>query len=263
MLNSDLLNLAEYPIDKPESARYRALVSDCREQLASGYLINIKDFLTPSGTEYLVQEIESRLPQAFHSVSRSNPHPASEADTIPPDQRYTGYTDRYSLARHQLTGSALDSLYQYPPLRRFIRDILALESIYLHEDPSNALVVQMYKPGGGIAWHFDQALFSTILNLRETEQGGVFECVPNLRTANDPCTEAIQQVLLKQSDRVEKHQVSAGSFTIMSGRYTMHRVTEVSGTTPRLSAVLSYEDRPGVKMDLATRKRLFGPTVTG
>lgn len=257
----NLLNLDKYPIDQPNSARYVSLVSDCRARLASKHIINIEDFVTPSGSDRLVQEVESRLADVFHSATRSNPHPQNEAESIPEEQRYSGYTDRYSLARHQLLGSELDELYQYLPLRQFIRDVLELDSIYLHEDPSNALVVQMYKPGGGIAWHFDQALFSTILNLRETEKGGVFECVPNLRTAHDPCTDAIQEVLLNKSDRVEQHHVSAGSFTIMFGRYTMHRVTEVSGTTPRLSAVLSYEDRPGVKMDLITRKKLFGPTV--
>lgn len=260
---STLINLEAYPIDQPESEQYKTLIADCQHQLSANNLINIEDFLTPVGTTQLLQEIKDQMPQAFHSIGRNNPTFTATYEALNDENllNYRGVTDRYSLARHQLLGSMLDELYQYPPLRRFVGDVLALDEIYLHEDPSNALVVQLYKTGGGIAWHFDRALFSTILNLGETEQGGLFECVPNLRTPDDPCHEAVRDVMLDQSDRVEQYAVKAGSFTIMLGRYTMHRVTEVLGATPRASVVLSYEDKPGVKLDLATRKQFFGPTT--
>ncbi|MGB1012389.1 MAG: hypothetical protein ACPGVP_21925, partial [Thiolinea sp.] len=171
--------------DQPGSERYQSLITDCREQLAEKNLINMEAFLTQAGTARLCQEIEAKMPEAFHSVSSKNPTFIETCEALNDEQLLgnPGITDRYSLARHQLLGSVLDELYQYPPLRRFVGDVLALDEIYLHEDPSNALVVQLYKTDGGIAWHFDRALFSTILNLCETEQGGIFECVPGLRTA--------------------------------------------------------------------------------
>ena len=263
MMISELMNLEKYPIDQLGSEQYTSLVAACREQLSKKNLINIEGFLTESGTAQLCREIEGQMPQAFHSVSSKNPTFTTTYEALNDEQllNYPGVTDRYSLARHQLLDSLLDELYQYPPLRRFVRDVLALDEIYLHEDPSNALVVQLYKTGGGIAWHFDRALFSTILNLGETEQGGTFECVPDLRTADDPCFADVRDVMLGKSKRVERYAVKAGSFTIMLGRYTMHRVTEVLGQTPRVSVVLSYEDKPDVKLDYATRKQFFGPTV--
>ena len=259
----ELINFEKYPIDQPDSEQYKLLMSECQERLVANNLINMEGFLTYAGTAELLAEIDNKTSQTFHCVNHSRPDftAAYEAKNGKQLANYLGTTDRYALARHQLLGSKLDELYQYEPLRNFVRDLLALDKIYLHEDPSNALVVQLYKTGGGIAWHFDQALFSTILNLCETEQGGTFECVPDLRTADDPCFDEVRDVLLNKSDRVEQYHAKAGSFTIMLGRYTMHRVTEVLGETPRVSVVLSYEDKPGIKLDLATRKRFFGPTV--
>lgn len=57
--------------------------------------------------------------------------------------RVRSETDRYGLARHQLTNTLLDSIYTWEPVRRFVGDLLDHDQIYLHEDPSNALVVQI------------------------------------------------------------------------------------------------------------------------
>jgi hypothetical protein len=85
--------------------------------------------------------------------------------------------------------------------------------------------------------------------------------VPGLRKPGDPCFDDVRDVLLDKSDRVEQHHPEAGSFSIMLGRYALHRVTTVEGATPRMSVILSYEDRPGVRLDVATRKNFFGPTA--
>ena len=231
----------------------------------------MEDFLNEHGTAEIAREIDARAAQAFHSERLANPYgksagdrehdtQADNAEAEHPSNLYAK-TDRYGLARHQLKDTLLDSIYNWAPMKRFVGDILGLKHIYLHEDPSNALVVQIYKPGGGLAWHFDRALFSTILNIRETDKGGVFECAPNLRSDTDPCFDEVRKVALGQSARVQRHHVKSGSFTVMLGRYTMHRVTENLGSAARYSAVLSYEDKPGIKLDSHTRQIYFGPTA--
>lgn len=255
-----LINLTKYPIDRPESDEYKALVNELSRALATHRLLNMQGFLTEAGTQTIANEIDSLLPSAVHVKHQSTAYGESESDSLPDDHPHNikNQTDRYGLARHQLANTQLDSIYTWEPVRNFVRDLLGLEKIFLHEDPSNALVVQIYKQHGGIAWHFDRALFSTILNIRESDDGGVFECAPNVRSEIDPCFDEVRDVLLGQSDRVERNKVKAGSFTIMYGRYTLHRVTENCSLIARYSAVLSYEDRPGVKLDVATRKRFFG-----
>ena len=255
-----LINLIKYPIDRPESDAYKAMVNAFSKQLATQRLLNMEGFLTEAGTQVIANEIDSLLPSAVHVKHRSTAYGESKSENLPDDHPHNikNQTDRYGLARHQLGNTQLDSIYTWEPVRNFVRDLLGLPQIFLHEDPSNALVVQIYKQSGGIAWHFDRALFSTILNIRESDDGGVFECAPNVRSETDPCFDEVRDVLLGQSDRVERNKVKAGSFTIMYGRYTLHRVTENRSAIARYSAVLSYEDRPGVKLDTTTRKRFFG-----
>jgi len=259
-MHENLINLKQYPLDRPQSEQYLAVVASSRKHLLDSGLVNIENFLTPEGNAALVSEVNALMPEAIYAERQDNPYGAMDPAGTPEDHpcRIHLPTSRYGLAYHQMRGTLLDKLYRWLPIRQFVADITGHKELYLHEDPSNALVLQIYETGDTLAWHFDQALFSTVLNLSETEHGGAFECVPNIRTPDDPCLEAVRDVLDGHSERVEQHFVKSGSFSIMLGRYTLHRVSEVKGETPRISMILSYEDRPGVKMDVATRKMLFG-----
>jgi hypothetical protein len=55
--------------------------------------------------------------------------------------------------------------------------------------------------------------------------------------------------------------MEAGSLTLMLGRYAFHRVTKIEQEKPRISLVLTYELRPGVHLNGAVRKRIFGPSA--
>ncbi len=257
------VNLSQYPIDQPHSVEYQTLVDDLRKHLVSKGMINLEDFLTPEGVVTYRQEIESRSDIAFHAISERNPYGYHRSKEHPDDHALNtfGSTMSFRLARHHLPDTEIDALYCWPAMRRFMADITGNEQTYLSADPSNGLVVQVYRENCGQAWHFDQALFSTILNLAESEEGGLFECVPNIRTEQDPHYEDVKSVLDNDSNRVQSYKVKAGSFTVMLGRYTLHRVTPIQGNEPRISAILSYELQPDVCMDLETRKISFGPTA--
>jgi hypothetical protein len=259
----DMIDLDRYPLDRPDADGYRRIVAERSRDLAQSGLVNLEGFLTQEGISRLVGEIETLMPDAYYAEKRENPYGAPITDDLPDDHPYRilAATERYGIAFHQMRGSALEDLYRWPPLRQFVADVTGHGKLYLHDDPSNALVAQIYKTGGGLAWHFDRALFSTILNLQETEEGGAFECVPSLRKSDDPCFDDVLDVLLEKSDRVERQHAKPGSFSIMLGRYALHRVTTIEGLTPRMSLILSYEDRPGVRLDVSTRKKFFGPTA--
>lgn len=258
-----LFNLELYPLDRPDSQRYQSVVAHCRRALHDRCMLNLEDFLSDVGIDKVAGEIDQRLPNAFHSSRDANPYGITETDILQTDHPYNilAATDRFGLAHHQLHETYLDQIYRWEPVRHFVGDVLNLDQIFLHEDPSNALVVQVYKSGGGLAWHFDRALYSTILTIRQPEDGGVFEWVANLRNDTDPCFDEVRDVLLDRSSRVQRCRAKPGSFTIISGRNTMHRVTANHSETPRCSAVLSYEDKPGVRLDAATRRLFFGPTA--
>jgi hypothetical protein len=262
-MSTKYVNLTEYPIDQPDSPQYRSIIAEQQELLAIDGMINLVNFLTPTGIRKYKQEIEDRSGIAYHAIAERHPYGYERSDQFPDDHPVNtfGSTESFRLARHHFPDTDLDSLYLWSPMRRFIADITGNEKTFLSGDPSNALVVQVYRDGCGQAWHFDQALFSTIINLSESEAGGIFECVPNIRTEKTPNYDEVKSVLQGISSKIQQHHVKAGSFTIMLGRYTMHRVTPIEGTVPRISAILSYELKPDVCMDLATRKKSFGPTA--
>lgn len=262
-MNLNYINLTAYPLDHPESSTYQALVAEQKALLASKGMINLEGFLTVEGVRNYKQEIEDRMDVAYHAVTERHPYGYQRSEELPDDHPCNTFspTENFRLARHLLPDTAIDALYCWSPMRRFIADITGNRKIYLSGDPSNGLVVQVYKQGCGLAWHFDQALFSTVINLSETDAGGFFECAPNLRSETEPNYDEVKAVLDGHSLRIQQHKVKAGSFSIMLGRYTMHRVTEVEAEKPRISVILSYELQPGLHMDLATRKISFGPTA--
>lgn len=260
---AEFVDLQRYPIDRPESPGYVALIARQRQLLATDGMITLAGFINPAGIAHYRAEIDSRMDSAFHAVSTRHPYGYHRSDEFPDDHPRNTFaaTESYRLARHMLSDTALDALYCWSPMRRFVADMTGNDSTYLSADPSNGLVVQVYREGCGQAWHFDQALFSTIINLGASEHGGVFECVPGLRTEQQPCYDEVKRVLAGQSPRVQQHKVAAGSFIVMLGRYTLHRVTAVQQQQPRISAVLSYELTPDVQMDWDTRRLSFGPTT--
>ena len=68
-------------------------------------------------------------------------------------------------------------------------------------------------------------------------------------------------MLQGRSNRVQKHIVKSGSFVIMLGRYTLHRLTKIEQDKSRISLILSYELEPNIHMDAATRRTFYGPTA--
>lgn len=257
-MNTDYVNLSDYPVHLPQSDEYRKLVKHWRQKLADDGLITLDNFLMPQGTEQFRGEVYDRMSESFHSVHGAQAYFNNFPGELPTD----GLGSKtYCLGRHKLNKTAMDALYQWDALRCFIADLTGNSEVFLHEDPTNALVVQIYKPGCWTGWHFDRAVFTTIVNLGEPDSGGVFECAPDIRTEDDPGYDDVREVLKGSSDQVHRHQMKAGSLTLMLGRYSLHRVTEIEQDKDRISLVLKFETQPGVHISAADRQLIYGPSA--
>lgn len=259
-MNLDYVNLSKYPLHQPQSETYQQLVNEQRQALADTGLINLNGFLTSEGVDQCRSEVYERMPDAFHSVHGAQAYFNNFPGDLPTDVLGS---NTHCLGHHTIRHTAMDALYHWEPLRRFIAALTGNDEVFLHEDPTNALVVQIYKPDCWTGWHFDRALFTTIVNLGEPEAGGVFECATDIRTENDPSYAAVREVLLNQSDKTSQHIMEAGSLTLMLGRYSIHRVTPVEQSLDRISLVLKYETEPGVFISAADRKLIYGPSAPG
>ncbi len=257
---ASLVDLERYPIDDPASVRYREVVARGRRDLAANGALALAGFITAAGLERLQAEAAKLVPQSQFSAKQESPYGLTADDDVPQDHPYRikGTSQRHCAAHHVMPGTALDALYRWPPVRRLVADLVAKPKLYLHEDPSNALVLMIYKTGDRLAWHFDRAQYSNIIELQASEAGGVFEYVPGLRKPDDECFDDVRAVLAGERPRVVQSRTKPGAFTMIAGKFALHRVTPIEGATPRISLVLSYEEKPGVKLDVATRRFFFG-----
>ena len=259
-MNLDYVNLSDFPLHQPGSEAFQQLVEEWRSKLTTTGLINIEKFLTPEGVEHLRSEVYERLPDAFHSVHGAQAYFDKMPGEFPTDSLGS---NTHCLGHHNLQDSAMDRLYKWEPLRNFIAALTGNPEVFLHEDPTNALVVQVYKPGCWTGWHFDRAIFTTIINLSEPAAGGKFECAADIRTEENPSYDDVRDVLLERSSKVSRYEMKAGSLTLMLGRYSLHRVTPVEQSMDRISLVLKYETEPGVFISAEDRKHIYGPSAPG
>ncbi len=255
------IDLERYPLTAPDSAGYVRVIEDARGRLAQSALLALPGFLSAHGLRRLREDARALEPRAHRSVKQSNPYNVPVTDDMPDDHpaRILSTTERHGVAYHDMGGTAMAALYRWAPLGRFVADVLGLRQVHLHEDPSNALVLQIYKPGDQLAWHFDRAHFSTILQLQKADEGGYFEAAPNIRSEGDENLEGVHAILSEKREPPFRGRSEPGTFVIIFGRNCLHRVTRVIGEHARISLILSYEEQPGMKLDAKTRKLFFGP----
>ena len=67
----------------------------------------------------------------------------------------------------------------------------------------------------------------------------MFEYAPNIRQDGENF-EAVKAVLDGVSDRVKSLTLAPGDLQLFKGRYSLHRVSPLKGSTPRYVAILSY-----------------------
>ena len=123
-----------------------------------------------------------------------------------------------------------------------------------------ALNVAVMEEGERLLWHFDQTDFVVSSLLQDCERGGDFEYVPHIRTPEEPNYDRIERLLDGGRDGVVTLDMKPGTMALFMGRYSIHRVTAVEGSTPRLVALLGYDTRPGIMSSDHLKLRRYGRT---
>lgn len=256
-----LINLAAYPIEKRGSAAFDALVARCRDGLNDQGAYVLERFVRPEAVARICDELGGVLDHAFSEPKCHNAY-------LAPDD--ADFDDSHPRNRKQLTtsatlaydfigrGSLLDRIYAWPALRAFIAATLGYDELFPYDDALAAVNVLTYAPGTQTGWHFDNAHFTVTLMLQQAVRGGVYEYAPFVRSPTDENYAEIAAVLEGRSENVRTLEQGPGDLVVFQGRYTLHRVSEVEATVPRLVAVLSYDVQPGTTLTPHTRKMFYG-----
>ena len=254
------VDLARYPLDRPESAQYRQLVDRCAASFRDNGVALLPGFLTDAGLDAMQHEAERLVDLAFFCRSDHDVYLNTDGFDDGTVHRSLS-TNVGSIANDYLDpAGALQQLYDSSWLPAFVADVVGAEKLYPSADPLGAVSINVFGTGDGHAWHFDESLFTTTLMVQEAERGGHFEYVEGLRDEDFDNQAGMNLVLDGDEQSVQRLPFSAGTLSIFRGRHTMHRVTEVEGSRPRLVPVLTFATEPGYRNSDEVRQLFWGRT---
>ncbi len=257
----DFIDLDQYPLDGRDPRRYEAAVSAAREQLAGDGCCVLPGFVKASALPQLVAEADSVAGHAHRSFNRTNAYFSEDDPGLPahdPRRRFYDRSNAFVPADNFGPASGLRAIYEYVPFQNFIREALGAVHFYRYADPLADVIINMVEEGEGFPWHFDTNNFTVTLAIQNGEAGGVFEYAPGLRSVEDECFDAVADVLDNRSDRVKSLPLVPGDLQIFKGRYSLHRVTPVTGSQRRYVGIFSFVETEGMVGSVERTRQLYG-----
>ncbi|THH36128.1 hypothetical protein E4Z66_13825 [Aliishimia ponticola] len=265
MLARDLIDLDRYPIATPGPAR-DAILAEVRAGLAERGCAVLKGFLTPQGIAEAVAEADSVADKSHSSHSRTNAYFTAEDTSLPPDDPRRQFFDRSNAfipADNFAPDGPLRRIHDSDGFDTFIRECLQEpeDRFFRYADPLADMMVNAAEAGNGFPWHFDTNNFTVTLALQNADGGGAFEYAPMIRDSVDEHFGEVSKVLAGQSDRVVSLELEPGDLQLFKGRYSLHRVAPLEGTTPRYVAIFSYVEAPDMVGSVERTRQLYGRTL--
>ena len=257
----DILDLDRFPLDRPHSAEWTALVDRCRADLEANGMFNLDGFMR---ADVAAQEVATMAPkfdaESFRHEREHNIYFLKSIDGLADDHpALTRFqTSNQTLCADQIAGSALMRLYEWPEFARFLAATMQMSELHTMDDPLARVNVMSYHDGQALNWHFDRSEFTTTLLLQAPVEGGDFEYRTGLRSAGDPNYDGVGRLFSGQDKEVRTLHLTPGTLNVFKGKNTAHRVTPVKGDRDRVIAVFSYYERPGVLFSEQERVGFYG-----
>lgn len=255
-----LLDLARYPLDRPDSPEWSALVARCRADLAADGMFTLDGFMSAEAAAAAAEALKPAMAtESFYHARRHNIYFRDDLP-LPADHPALALreTSNHTLCADQLGGNPVIAIYEWPSLAAFLAAAMGKPRLHVMADPLARVNVMAYGDGEALNWHFDRSEFTTTLLLQAPEAGGAFEYRTDLRAADDPNYEGVARLLRGEDPEVRRLPLAAGALNVFRGVNTPHRVTPVRGARARIIAVFSYFDRPGVMFSPAERTGFYG-----
>jgi len=256
-----LVDLDRYPLDAPDSPPARALVEDCRRQLAVDGCVVLKGFVPPEAIARLERETLRLSPQAHYNEGKTNPYNCAGDPDLPADHPKNRFDDRTNgfVAGDRIDQSTIiRRIYADSDFQRFIAATVGTPHIHPYADPLADLVVNVLREGCQHPWHYDTNEFIVTMLTRKPEEGGRFEFAPGIRSPQSENIDRVRDVLDGDRSRVRTLDLELGDLQIFFGRYSLHRVTPVRGRRERHSVIFAYANEPGMVGRPERARRIFG-----
>lgn len=244
-----ILDLDRYPLDRPGSPEWQALVAQARADLAANGMFNLEGFMRPEVIASVVADLAPKFDtESFTHARRHNIYFKKDVPGLAPDHPALRQfeTCNRTLCGDQLDGP-LTEMYRWPELATFIAATMEKPQLHPMADPLACVNLMSYNEGQALNWHFDRSEFTTTLLLQAPEAGGEFEYRSDLRSDDDPNYDGVAKLLAGEDSMLHRLSVTPGTLNVFKGKNTAHRVTPVKGGRARIITVLTYYERPGVR----------------
>jgi hypothetical protein len=266
-----VINMEQYPLNDFEGPKMQALLRDLHEQWKKDGICVMPRFVFPEKAKEYGAEILEQKDFFFPSYANQNCYQGEEPDpTLPPDhaKNLFNITDCYCLSNDDIPNhTGLRAIYTEDNVMRMVAHIIHGENaprFYRFADPLGCLTCNILPQGKVVGWHFDQAQFVVVLLLQHSEEGGTYDVVPeSMYTTNEAGERVVNHqlhadVLQGKTKDYISHHFEAGSLVLHRGVASLHRVSPVTGVTPRVSCLLCYSEQPAKNLSAACRMAFYG-----
>lgn len=263
----DFIDLDRYPINNLAGQAGQRLVAETRAALEQDGSCSLAGFVHQSVIADMAAEASTLKHLAYPGPAEVSPYffnydlgKGAQIANDHPLKRKGRRNLSQVAADLILDHHILSRLYYSSVLTNFLAKVLG-QPVYRNRDKYQSLNISMMNAGGCQQWHFDSGPMVTTLLLQAPEAGGVFEYVPDLRCDESENFEQVQQVLDGDLERVKHIKPEAGSLSLFRGHYSMHRVTEVTGSRTRIQAILGFSTSPDLQGNLDSSILHYGPRI--
>ncbi|MEZ5750427.1 MAG: 2OG-Fe(II) oxygenase [Paracoccaceae bacterium] len=257
----DILDLDTYPLDRPGSPEWQALVDRCRGDLTRDGMFNLPGFVRPAALKTALDQIDPVAETLSFTHKRShNIYFKPSIPELPDDHPALRQVEtvNHTVCADQIPASVPLWIYEWAPFVMFLSAAMGEANLFPMLDPLARVNVMYYREGERLNWHFDRSDFTTTILLQAPESGGDFQYRTDLRSDTDPNYDGVARLLRGEDPQMQTLRLSAGTLNVFRGRNTPHCVTPVQGATPRVIAVFSYYPRPGVRFTTEEQRGFYG-----
>ena len=261
-----IVDFNRYPIHDLTSAEGKALVAQCRRELADKGLLNLPGFLKAEALPALGAEAENGGLRSPHFLKHfpfgtGTDEDSPETNGLSPDDPrcFISRTALRFVADDLIPrDSLLRELYDWPGIAAFLAAVLGRDKLYPRADTLSGLNYTVMEAGDEQDWHFDEADFSTTILLQAAEGGGQFQYVRGLRSAAGDDLDGLKRALAGTHNELVNLNLVPGALNLFEGRFAFHRATPVEGERHRLLAILAFDERPDVRISNDLSRVFYG-----
>ena len=258
------VDLDRYPIAELDRGEGRAFLAECQAHMQEHGWCSFDGFVRKDALVAMTAEANALLPSAQALTIRRTIYQGEVDESAPEgDPRRREYVHHaLQLADDQIPSRTLvQQLYQSPLLTDFVRRVQRKPALYRCADEFQALNIVALQPESWHAWHYDTTECTVTLLLQAAESGGEFAFIPDCRTDGWEDRDRVDAVLSGDMTAAQTLSRGAGTFTLFRGGYSLHGVTKVGGDQPRVSAIFTYDEKPGVTLSDEINIRIYGQRV--